>query len=381
MKYSIGRLTPLLLPTLAVLLPTLAGAQSVPTRTIQAEPSCEGCRIVFDTIAIVGSIRDSVLIGDNMGGVLVMGGDTVVVAAGRSQEKTLVFTPDGRLARAVGRIGQGPGEISTPIAAAGYIDNQILLLHFGGLAVMDLQGTVRRQRRVSVTSTSSLEAAPDGRILYAYPESAPEVSGFRYQIRGPDLELIRAFDPIATGLRRREYEARNTAWSLARPDHFWSAPRFTHRIELWTEQGEPVEALRVEGAGWIGADAEAPQPNPMPRSRGVRLGDPGPVGQQRPRIIDVVEDEQGLLWVTGLAVPEPPLPRGTSPTQAEVSEWYERRWNTVVEVIDPVAGQVLATWQIPNRQAVPTNGLHYYLKQQSAVGVISYVVLRARLVR
>ena len=68
-----------ILLALAVLLPAGARAQPAEVITIDGQPQCETCRVELDTIAVVGALADSVLIPDATGGLVVVGGDTIVV--------------------------------------------------------------------------------------------------------------------------------------------------------------------------------------------------------------------------------------------------------------------------------------------------------------
>lgn len=166
-------------------------------------------------------------------------------------------------------------------------------------------------------------------------------TGFRFEIAGPDLAPVRAFGemPIEEQRNCAECRRRVSAWSEARPGHFWTSPRHRNEVELWTDEGELVTTFRIHDVDWFEESGGADQQrDPRVGADGVvRLGAGAPQETSRPRpsIASIHEDDHGLLWVS-------------------------------VRIFE-------------NFPMSSANGLHFLRRSQDDMGVISYTVMRARL--
>lgn len=125
-----------------LILPTRISGQQPEVVRVDAEPTCTTCRVEFDTIAVVGSLADSVLIPDATGGLVVAAGDTIVIGKHfLGPERNLVFAPNGTLVRTIGREGEGPGELlPSTIGLRPYDDSRVLVVQRGRLSVINLEG-------------------------------------------------------------------------------------------------------------------------------------------------------------------------------------------------------------------------------------------------
>ena len=388
---------PILL-ALALVLPAEARAQQTEVITIDGTPQCETCRVELDTIAVVGALADSVLIPDTDGGLVVVGGDTIVVGKTfGGPERNMVFAPDGTLVRTIGREGEGPGEL-LPFTAGirPYDDTQVLVGQSGRLSVMDLSGEVLLERRFNKRMSTMISVNPDdGRMIYSYVQNPEGDAGTRYELLAPDLSSVRTFGHISLEEQSgcplcRE---RHTAWSQSRPDHFWSLHRNRNHVELWSAEGEHVRTFQIEGAGWAPTLQDTVRRDPRIRDDGVFVAGAGPGGvgsaPPRPRFDWIYEDSEGLVWTTARVAaanwepsPEPISPGGSDVEHTpEEWEYLARQFDTVIQIIDPEAREVVAVWRNPNRLMLRSTGGYYRIKSQNDLGVISYTVVRARLVR
>jgi hypothetical protein len=88
----------------------------------------------------------------------------------RMDKRIVRVTPDGRSAGTIGRPGEGPGELTDPIAFGVDAGDSVRVFDFGSGAIEVFSGTgvfVRQYRPDIVGIPSRIEFGPDGRVAYA----------------------------------------------------------------------------------------------------------------------------------------------------------------------------------------------------------------------
>lgn len=172
--------------------------------------------------------------------------------------------------------------------------------------------------------------------------------------------------------------------ATARGDTFWVAPSLGARtgmvLEQWTARGDHVRTI-VRDVPWLPPEGYSPVPDAT-----EALG---------PTFLFLESDIEGLLWV-GLIVRsrdwEPPT-RLEREGEGGIRRRRERRselQDLRVEVIDPAAGEVLASMRIDEvdpagrsfRGTVAGDrDRHFYRATQDSLGFIAIEIFRARLYR
>ncbi len=300
--------------------------------TVAAESGCPKCRV---------DVRHLVALGDEDQGQL----DQVNAAARDSRGRywvvtqqrmyeLLLFDPEGKFVRAVGRQGSGPGEYQGVTAVA-----------LGAGDTLNVFDHVLRRWTVvaptaEVVSTWSLpvsvawDAVAVGRGMVALnvnpeprPPSAPLVlvdsSGIRKAFGG-DAGIVRGQD--------RPY----LAWrklSPSRDGGLWSIPVTEFRLEEWTFAGKKLREMVRKAPPferWPTDDQES-----------------APANMPRPSVVALRQDGDGLLWVL-LRVPDPQWDEkvahvGTPEGRARVPIDPSKVYRTILEVIDPQSRSLIVS--------------------------------------
>lgn len=254
------------------------------------------------------------------------------------------------LPQRVGRSGEGPGEY-------GYI--RFVRPHDGRFhvfdamlrrrTVLDADLGVVRITNMPVGQLWGVEVLRDSSyVVNARLDFSHEPVKNALHLFGQDGELIRSFDPRPVD----NSVVLGRAFAEARDGQLWAAHRKEYRIDLWSlETGELVKAL-VRKADWFPVDFEG-------AGRGPRRDAP-----PSPSVLDIEQDADGRLWVMIRVAtdrwtdafektPEDAHPEYGEYRLADVHVGYD----TVVEVIDPTVGAVLATTTVDQALAFLRRGI------------------------
>jgi len=249
----------------------------------------------------------------------------------RSQGEVAVYNPTGTLLQRFGRKGEGPGELQGIFA----------LLITRGDTVRVFDNYLRRYSvftpeygyvRSSSYSGQVFGAAelPDGALIVnaafpradavGYPLHELDGSGRTTRSFGAEVPYYRSFD--VGGLSR--------AMTPAGEGRIWTVERLRYEPKLWTLSGKVSELQRL--APWF---------PPV-----YRVQQPGRGQPPSPWVGGAWQDEGGRLWVL-LNVPDA---RWRPPPQEMVPQGergfpiaWDREYDTILEVINPETGQLLAT--------------------------------------
>lgn len=245
----------------------------------------------------------------------------------------LVFGPDCRYMRTVGRSGQGPGEF------------RFIRQLVSGANRIHVFDSRNRRRTVLTTELDVLRSSPfqgdplgvailnDSIMAYNSHIPTRDKAGLPLHILDRDASVIRSFGDSASTFR---FDMGFPGWRrLARADgdSFWAARSTEYRIERWNSEGELLEVLRRE-VDWFPAHSEQPLPHP----------ERPPV----PFIAALQQDAQGRLWVL-IAVPDEQWYEAVIEEATGRYNWTDDLngfYDTTIEVLSPRDGRVLASRRV-----------------------------------
>lgn len=341
------------------------------TVAIPDQVSCPDCRITFTRFATLGDSVGFGMVGENGWVWRSPSGEFFVTSTEAQPGAALVFDRDGLYMRRVGRPGQGPGEFVSP---------RVFYSRGDSLRVFD-----RGRPRVTLihpggVETKSLPFAPhqaiwlgEGLHLYSTVPRTPALIGRPFHVfdetRGA---ILRSFGGNPDGRYDPGRDYYNVRFSIAPSEggEFWAAPLNRYEIERWTSQGERVIRI-IREAPWFVPWTEL---GGMPRE--VR-----PV----PNFVGVREDAAGLLWAFHRIAdrewaPQPPAEVRGNHARTSMLQ-HETLYDTVIEVIDPRAGVVLARAVRPEHILSIAGTNVFYTYEEIGPGHPRYVLWRVALER
>lgn len=268
--------------------------------------------------------------------------DGRVLIAEMFSDRFLIVSPGGKEARWVGRGGAGPGEY-------GFV--RLVRSDGDRIHVFD-QTNARRtvldeDLNVVHSNPMFVQLQFDGVILgdSAYVVNGtlntPDQIGYVLHLFDAEGGAMRSFDelPGAYGVPGGPIAPKDRWLATDRAGRVWSARRQEYRIDLWNPWTGIRELSLVRMADWFPARLDAAEAEPW-----------GPDTPGQPWVSDIAADADGRLWLAvSVASPEWAECFGESP-ESGAAEYIEGcvLFDTLVEVIDPVAGRVLASTRLPH---------------------------------
>ncbi|MDE2676291.1 MAG: hypothetical protein OXI76_00135 [Gemmatimonadota bacterium] len=314
---------------LGVLAPMSAAAQRVVE--IDDEIACDACAIEtgppvtlappdelwFSSLSALRVVRDSE--------------GHYIAAPVEGDEPIAVFGPDGVYRSSYGRIGGGPGEFAS---------NTPLLIEVGEgdvLFAMDLMNLhTLAPRADSSLGQARMPVVPSGNsavLRSGIAVEATEPTSWNTTVRlvRPDGTIDESVGAFGTGTDAPESGLRHVLGRSNDHMDLWSAPVRRYILTRYGPDGEAT--TRIErNSTWFRESVAFGA-----RSRSIG----------RTAVSGIHQDADGLLWVAVSRPEESSSPltlglsgRGEVPVDPSLD--LNRILNTTVEVIDPVAGQVIA---------------------------------------
>ena len=286
-----------------------------------------------------------------------------VVTDQTNQTEIKFFSEDGKWLRTLGRDGEGPGEFGSALFLSLEPDN--------GLRVFDpdLGRITQFSPDLEVVGTVPARAGgfsmaflPGGWFLVAAQRNGPAEIGLPLHLFDPEGQVVRSFgaDPPI-----REWGNPHKVWRMvasSRDNAVWSAHLTEYAIERWTLEGVRTHAF-VGEVPWFEPHDHFGRPNDSSTP-------PNP-GTYR-----VFEDAQGFVWLA-FQVPDEDwkdaLTTRTAPggRTLHISRDQNLMYDTIIEVIDPDEGKVVATGRHPSAVWGFTNEgdliFHRYLEDATPV--------------
>jgi hypothetical protein len=315
-----------LFPLLGLVACEVGQRRSTPTvQAIDPTAACPTCRVELRRVALLepgdrglspredASGRECMVSRRPNGHYLLSG----VVGGGVIAE----FDSAGGYVRTLGRRGAGPGELGTLA--------RVLVSPGDTIVVIDDSNV-----RVQILS-------PEGRFVRAFPLP----SRFRSfaQLQAGDLVFYRTpadtgesvfLRVTTTGEERRRFggttgvplQIETGIVSPARNGGAWTASLWKYELSRWSAS-DSLELTLVRTVEWFPPNA------PYPDDAFVTRLPP-------PALAHIWEDDSGLLWAYTVR----PDPRWTPGGSRKASpEWYERTFDTRIEVIDPRRARLIAS--------------------------------------
>lgn len=316
----------------------LVQAQSnADTTIIATELGCERCRIDIQwQVDLEGPEPPGVL--DFPSAIATWQGG-FVLAFHTARSEVHLYSGEGRHSRSYGREGGGPGEYVWITALLSQPQEELDIFDARGprQTRLNREGDVIFTRNIDSRRVVDVLAHPDGGLIVNSVFRTPEAAGFPLVHLDPEGHVARAIRPDE--LLRDDltlYLWRNLAPSETRHG-YWAAHNRQYVVDFYPFDGDLRHRL-VRVAEWfpprITRNEVTPEFGPPPSLRAVS------------------EDANGLLW-TAVIVPQPNWRDGVREARrseggylTHAVDTYSQVWDTVVEVIDPAEGTVLARWQL-----------------------------------
>ena len=319
---------------------------------------CTSCSLRVSHAASLGSAADPESPADRFHHDMVHDGrGRYFVKAGWPVTRVLVYDSDGKLASVWGRQGDGPGEYRSI--------GQLLMLRGDSLGVLDesnsrltvlnADGTVARTQLLPISPyPHRIVEIDDGTLVVAGGEHTAAASGYVMHLVHTDGSAS-PFVPAGMVLRSRPSASQRrlaangmTVWA-ARPDRY--------ELTQYGADGVPLRVVKRE-ADWF-PDRETEGAMDFARE------------PPAPYLADVRVDEEGLIWtMVRLADAE------WAPVDDVASVVDERRYDSIVEVVDPDRGVVVRSQRFPWYGHGFTNDGLVVSQRENTVGVVVLDVWR-----
>jgi hypothetical protein len=303
-------------------------------RVIHVPPdvSCARCRIDIEPVFSIGHSPRQPPVGFPHGFVRNSRGEYYLVNQ-QVGNNIAHYDRAGRFLRFLGRPGTGPGEFTTIRDIALRADTLFVYDQIQGrLTVYSPDRTVVRTQPVPGANTRILPLS-DGRLVASGTYSTPERVGEPLHVFSMNGDDVRSFGSSTAGLYRADLEdsMRRLIAPASASGEFWAARLNEYVLEKWSAEGRKLAELR-RAASWFPPTAQLvyyqPGVAPTPRQTAIWVD-----AEQRIWTITVVPNEN---WRTVWE------PNSSYPGGMTFNERYENYYNSIIEVIDPGAGRVLA---------------------------------------
>jgi hypothetical protein len=348
------------------------------TAAVELEPLDENlpCTLVFEPTGIELGSDSAGARPDPDGFVFVRTNAGFFVTSSNSAGTLLVYGPDGRFIRTLGRKGRGPGEITGSFINLFAAPDGGVMVYDGARAWTSFDSSFTYRSRVDGN-----EIGGDWRYTAIMPDegivsgSWPGRTGENFfRLLSPDGKVVRNFGPIDPALMDSPdfLSLMKRTVAAAGADSFWSAagggdPR-GYIVELWRTDGTLVRSFH-RSAPWF----TAPQ--------GLQSGATPPP----PTILRLSADTSGLIYVMTSVANSDWRPLEPGPNQDDQEEAY---YEVHYDVIDGRSGSLLASSQFSQRAAstagalgfFPETRLAYRLVESAGTGLPKVEILEMRLV-
>lgn len=333
-------------PLAALLWFTVAGGPAAAQEVVALDDSnaCGDC-IRIDPHLSVGAPDDPLpwVVPE----LVVLGDSTVrLIDRGQAFDHVAVFDAEGRFDSLVSRRGDGPGELRTPRHFS-LLAGDSLLVFDGGrnerAHLFTSAGEYVRRFPLPWPDLSAVDRLSDGSFLLAIPSHEHPLH--RVSAEG-EIECSFGGRPPYPEPRVRGLVNQRTL-AVDAADRVWAAAPYRYEVEVWRPCGNAPEAVLRREVEWFPARGG----EVYVEERLSRDAPPGPA------IHALRVDPEGRLWVFAWVTPEDwdPEARGT---RGRHSEWRD----TVIEVLDPEEGRVLATGRSSHALVAAPGGAVYSLE-------------------
>jgi hypothetical protein len=309
--------------------------------TDDTAPSCPTCTIRVTQAATLGRRTDSVspdtwaeLAHDSRG--------RYYVAPTVGGAQIAVYDSLGRFMRTIGQRGDGPGEFQRIQSITVGMHDTLFVLDFLSRRLTVLSPGYHAVRTMSMAKTGyHLTILRDGRMLVGYLSAFPGPSaGEPIHLLSASGAFVRSFGVVSPDFDRERFSSNARTFAVARSgDGVWVAPSSRYELELWDLDGHPQRSVS-RSVDWFPPWTDLHHQ---------------PINIVKPRTAlgAIRQDAEGRLWVF-LSVADKNWRRGHeashmgengTPVYSGVEK--DRYLDTMVEVIDPRRGRLVASVRMP----------------------------------
>lgn len=289
---------------------------------------CTSCSFTVEHVTSLGDLSDPELIFEGeVPSVVRLSSGAFVAAPATSGWQLLVYDETGEYRESWGQEGDGPGEFRAISRIARLPGDSILVVDYSRrITILDPSGAYVRSSQLDfmplmvkpmgssrwVASTMSVPAAPE-RI--GYPIHLYSADGTFQTALGGDMPVVQSRPSASQRVVVADEEG---VWA-GRPDRY--------EIEYWSVSGEQLSVLDRVAEWFPDREVEgAVNPRDEPPS---------------PYLVDLHVDQDGLLWTLSIMADASWAP--SDGTGYSFAARQGRFYDTVVEVIDPASGELLAS--------------------------------------
>jgi hypothetical protein len=302
----------------SLILATTAGNAQQRIR-LPNQPTCADCKIKLKPAVRLGSDEDPAGFAQ-----------TIVIAANSRNQyvvssltfdgQLFVYGPDGKFIRTIGHQGHGPGEFSTPQLMAFDSRDSLHTIDFTGSRYSVFAPNFSFVRSAVVPAMPfALKIHPTGKLVMATVSATRSgrtgLSIFP-QAGGPALASFDVVTPNRAAIEAGRFV------SIDATGLIWSTQRVGYMIRVWDARGREVReitAARPWTSDSIRRHIDYLKEKPDAQISGLEF------------------DASGRLWVFAV-VPDAHWAPVKDPAQLNMKRGYD----TIIEVIDPVTGKLLA---------------------------------------
>jgi len=306
------------LPAIVMIAGTMSSVEAQNTIQIGDSPTCASCAVELQAIVRLGSLDDPAGFGPVVQ-IAANSKNQYVVSSTTFDGELFLYGEDGKFIRTIGRRGEGPGEFSRTQLLAFDAQDSLHAMDASGpkhsVFAPDLTFVRAVQQQ---TRTLAMRIEPSGTVFVVAPKMSGEAS-FALQVLSPDGAALQAFDPIDPNASGQAALGRSI--TVDPSGRRWSIGTAVYRLKEWSTDAQVTRVFEAK-RDWI------PETIPMRLER----------NQQPPAQIAGLEaDEAGLLWVFAV-LPDANWSPPTPGSRLDPGSMYD----TVVEIIDPDTGRLLA---------------------------------------
>ena len=330
----------------------LVGPKALASQTVGDDLACSKCVI---------QIRQQLKIGDPDGPGALAGKPHSVVEdrLGRfwvTAPPTMpaVYDRNGRFLRLVGARGRGPGEFTTPSYVSDLPNDSVVIFDWSQRRAVVIGPDFNAKRHIQLPSSMwrwgmNVAAWPD-RIVVSALLSSGTAAGWplhELSFRSDKAEIVSSFGPNEGAMRPQEVFHLGQRISRPQGGNYWTIEDRLYRLSQWTRGGARLKQLERRPSWFAGPSNLRPGDHDTP---------PSPTGAA------LFEDERRRVWAfTEIAAPDwqsawndVPRIKGSESRESSAARGpaFSKLYRTMIEVIDPRVGRVMARSSLNHMQVV-----------------------------